>query len=381
MKVLIKRERIFIMKGIIKGLAVAAMAFLPLAASAQKNIDSAVNTFGANTGKYGIWNKVEDRDDGGAYCITYKFQLPKKEEKKIDFLRKAFYEDVSDAYDVFIKKAGDKTKSNKLIAYGDNLDKRLTLGWASGKDNTDKNYLFMWVNSKENADYRYVYGLEWEYIGNKVCGSVVKIYSRNPQKAKKEKITIVNDQVGVEADLEDLKSIASDMKDLGNSMKELKSLGKITKMFGGKLRSGNDVIEQKDGKMVIRSGKQNLVINADGSIDMDDGEGNKMSLDGNGNVTNMTKGTDSSDPVQEFGNLRAAYLNNIREGNVGNTTMLTGLANSILDLCKQKGQQMTASEKQLCIEGLKDMQEQTPDKFIKGIFGVAISELNKYSKK
>lgn len=381
MKVCIKRERNYIMKGFLKGFVVAAMAVMPLVSSAQKNIDSAVNTFGANTGKYGIWNKVEDRDDGGAYCITYKFQLPKKEEKKIDFLRKAFYEDVSDAYDVFIKKAGDKTKSNKLIAYGDNLDKRLTLGWTSGKDNTDKNYLFMWVNSKENADYRYVYGMEWQYIGNKVCGSVVKIYSRNPQKAKKEKITIVNDQVGVEADLEDLKSIASDMKDLGNSMKELKSLGKITKMFGGKLRSGNDVIEQKDGKMVIRSGKQNLVINADGSIDMDDGEGNKMSLDGNGNVTNMTKGTDSSDPVQEFGNLRAAYLNNIREGNVGNTTMLTGLANSILDLCKQKGQQMTASEKQLCIEGLKDMQEQTPDKFIKGIFGVAISELNKYSKK
>lgn len=369
------------MKGIIKGFVVAAMAVMPFMASAQKNIDSAVNTFGVNTVKYGIWNKVEDRDDGGAYCITYKFQLPKKEEKKIDFLRKAFYEDVSDAYDVYIKKAGDKSKAYKLIAYGDNLDKRLTLDGGAGKDNTDENYLFMWVNSKDKADYRYVYGIEWQYIGNKVCGSVVKIYSKNPQKVKKEKITIVNGKVGDDADFDDLNSLAEDMKDLGKSMKELKSLGKITKMFGGKIQSGSNLIEQKDGKTVIRSGKQHLVINADGSIDMDDGEGNKMSLDGDGNITNMTKGTDSSDPVQQFGNLRAAYLNNIREGNVGNTTLLTGLANSILDLCKQKGQQMTDAEKQLCIEGLKDMQEQTPDKFVKGIFGVAISELNKYSKK
>ena len=381
MKVCIKRERNFIMKGIFKGLVAVAMAVMPLVATAQKNIDNAVNTFGNNTGKYGIWNKVEDRDDGGAYCITYKFQLPKKEEKKIDFLHKAFYEDVSDAYDVFIKKAGDKTKGSKLIAYGDNLEKRLTVGGADGKDNTDKNYLFMWINCKENADYRFVYGMEWQYIGNKVCGSVVKIYSRNPQKAKKEKITVINGHVADDADLDDLNSLADDMKELGESMKELKSLGKLTKIFGGKIKSGDDVIEQKDGKTVIRSGKQHLIINADGSIDMDDGEGNKMSLDENGNVTNMTKGTDSSDPVQQFGNLRAAYLNNIREGNVDNTTRLTGLANSILDLCKQKGQQMTAAERQLCIEGLKDMQEQTPDKFIKGIFGVAITELNKYSKK
>lgn len=369
------------MKKIICRLLLITLSVVPFTAAAQKNIEHAVNTFGENTGKYGIWNKVEDMDDGGAYCITYKFQLPKKEEKKIDFLRKAFYEDVSDAYDVFIKKSGDNTKSNKLISYGDNLDKRMALGWGAGNGNTDKNYLFMWVESKEKADYRYVYGMEWQYIGDKVCGSVVKIYSRDPQKVKKEKVTIINGRIGDEADLDDFNSFANDMKDLGESMKELKSLGKLTKMFGGKISSGNDVIEQKDGKTVIRSGNQYLVINADGSIDMDDGEGNKMSLDGEGNVTGITQGNASSDPVQQFSNLRAAYLNNIRNGNVDNTTLLTGLANSILDLCKQKGQKMTEAEKQLCTEGLKDMQEQTPDKFIKGIFGVAIGELNKDSKK
>lgn len=126
-----------------------------------------------------------------------------------------------------------------------------------------------------------------------------------------------------------------------------------------------------------------MEINEDGSLYMDDGEGNTMSLDSNGNVTNMNRETTSTndDPIQQFANLRAAYLNNVREGNIDNTTLLTGLANSILELCKTKGQQMTTDEKQLCTDGLKDMQEQTPDKFIKGIFGVAISELNKFSKK
>ena len=34
----------------------------------------------------------------------------------------------------------------------------------------------------------------------------------------------------------------------------------------------------------------------------------------------------------------------------------------------------------LCAEGLKEMQQVTSDKFVKGIFGVAISVLNKYGE-
>ena len=64
----------------------------------------------------------------------------------------------------------------------------------------------------------------------------------------------------------------------------------------------------------------------------------------------------------------------------GASTVLTGLANSILDLCKKKSAQMSLAEKQLCAEGLKEMQQVTSDKFVKGIFGVAISVLNKYGE-
>ena len=363
------------MKRFFNTLALTALAIVPIAATAQKNISGAIDTFGSDTGKYGIWNKVEENDNGGAYCTTYKFKLPKKEEKKLDFIRKAFYEDMPEAYDVFIKKAKEGSKANKLIAYGDRLDKRISLGWGSSNDNMDKNYLFMFVHSKDNANYRYVYGMEWQYKGKNVEGSVMKIYSRDPKKAKRNTLTIRNGNSD-DNDLDNAKSLAKDLK-------EIKSLGKLTKIFGGKLKSGNDVIEQKNGKTVLKSGKKYMEINEDGSIYMDDGEGNTMSLDSNGNVTNMNRETTSTndDPIQQFANLRAAYLNNVREGNIDNTTLLTGLANSILELCKTKGQQMTTDEKQLCTDGLKDMQEQTPDKFIKGIFGVAISELNKFSKK
>ncbi len=371
------------MKHILKGLALATLALMPLAAAAQKNISSAIDAFGANIGKYGIWNKVEEKDGGGAYCTTCMFKLPKKEEKKLDFIRKAFYEDVSEAYDVFIKKAGDKKKANMLVAYGDRLDKRLSLGWGAANYNADRNYLYMFVHSNDNADYRYVYGIEWQYKGKNVEGSVVKIYSRDPKKARAaydSSVAILNGTYNIN-DSDVMKELSDDMKELGDDMKELKSLGKHTRIFGGKIKSGSDMIEQKSGKTIIKSGKQCLVINSDGSIDLDDGEGNTMSLDGKGNITGMEQEEASSDPIQQFGNLRAAYMNNLREGSTDNTTLLTGLANSILDLCKKKGQQMSSAERQLCTEGLKEMQDKTTDKFIKGIFGVAVNELNKYSQK
>ena len=42
---------------------------------------------------------------------------------------------------------------------------------------------------------------------------------------------------------------------------------------------------------------------------------------------------------------------------------------------------MSVAEKQLCVEGLKEMQQDTPDKFIKGIFEVAVGVLNNNAEK
>lgn len=358
------------MKKISRALFVAALAMVSLAASAQEHISKAIDTFGGNTAKYGIWNKTEDNGEKGAYSVIYKFKLPKKDDKKLDFLRKAFYEDVSSAYDVFKKNADDTSKSNRLIAYGDDLDKQLKLGWPTYK--SGRNYLFMFVDDKNKPDYRYVYGLEWYKAGKNVEGRVVKIYSMNPQKT-------------AEKGMKNFDKFLKDFdisKEMGSTFKMPSFMGDDIKIDKNGLTMNNGTLEMDNGKTIMKSGKKSVVIERDGTVKMDDGTGNIVVVDSKGNVVSQEgENIMNNDPIQQFGNLRAAYMNNLREGNIDNTTLLTGLANSILDLCKKKGQQMTSAEKQLCTEGLKEMQEKTQDKFIKGIFGVAISEVNKYSQK
>lgn len=370
------------MKRILRGMVLAAMAAVPLGVAAQKNISNAVSEFGSNTGKYGIWHKTTDDDPKGSSCTVYEFRLPKKQEKKLDALKKAFYEDVSEAYDVFIKKAGDNLKANKLIAYGDDLDKKITLGWGPGSSNKDKNYLYLFVADKKDPDYRNVYGLEWAYAGKNVEGSVVKIYSLDPQKAKAAKKAFGNLDNFMSGFGDSFKKDFDMSGKVGKKFKMPDFMGDDIQLDGNGLRINNGTMEMNNGKTIIRSGKKTVVIAPDGTVNLDDGAGNTMTVDNNGNLLSQDGAAISNgDPIQQFANLRAAYMNNLREGNIDNTTLLTGLANSILDLCKEKGQQMTSAEKQLCVDGLTDMQQQTPDKFIKGIFGVAISELNKYTKK
>ena len=391
------------MKRILKTIIVVAVALLPFGAAAQKKIANAIKVFGAGEGKYGVWSQSNEKSPMGAYSAVYQFRLPKKEEKKLDFLEKAFYQDASEAYDVFVKKAYDTSKSNRLIVYGANLEKSMSLGWPDHK--SGRNYLFMFVRSKADANFRYVYGLEWHYKGKNVEGYVVKIYSLDPKKVKQDKSLLPNsDKAYHQSVADDLASLQDDLEDLKelaklNNLKSLKNVTKMAKSLAGKVQDSDDAvvldgavldsidfdgIDFDGDKTILSSGKQRLVINGDGSMWMDDGEGNTMQLDGKGNVTSMTKARakENQDPIQQFANMRVAYLNNLRMvKGYGVNTPLTGLANSILDLCKTKGRQMSTAERQLCVEGLKELQEATPDKFIKGIFGVAMDRLNSFPKK
>ena len=228
----------------------------------------------------------------------------------------------------------------------------------------------------------------------------MKIYSLDPKKVKQDKSLLPNsDKAYHQSAADDLASLQDDLEDLKelaklNNLKSLKNVTKMAKSLAGKVQDSDDAvvldsidfdgIDFDGDKTILSSGKQRLVINGDGSMWMDDGEGNTMQLDGNGNVTSMTKARakENQDPIQQFANMRVAYLNNLRMvKGYGVNTPLTGLANSILDLCKTKGRQMSTAERQLCVEGLKELQEATPDKFIKGIFGVAMDRLNSFPKK
>lgn len=363
------------MKQILKTIFVAAAALLPLAAAAQKNIANAIKVFGAGEGKYGVWSQSNEKSPKGAYSTVYQFRLPKKEEKKLDFLEKAFYQDASEAYDVFVKKAYDTSKSNRLIVYGANLEKSMSLGWPTYK--SGRNYLFMFFASKEKPDYRYVYGLEWHEKGKNVEGTVVEIFSLDPKKVKRDKSLLTYGGIAdYQSALKDLDSAAVEL----NGLKQLEVLTDMSKKLKGKALNGY-IFDNGGKKTALLSDTQSVIVCGDGSILIDDGEGNTMKLDEDGNVTGMGKSAKNTDPVQQFGNLRVAYLNNLRmvKGD-GASTVLTGLANSILDLCKKKGAQLSLAEKQLCAEGLKEMQQVTSDKFVKGIFGVAISVLDKYGE-
>ena len=363
------------MKRILKTIVVVAVALLPFGAAAQKNIANAIKVFGAGEGKYGVWSQSNEKSPKGAYSTVYQFRLPKKEEKKLDFLEKTFYQDASEAYDVFVKKAYDTSKSNRLIVYGANLEKSMSLGWPTYK--SGRNYLFMFFASKEKPDYRYVYGLEWHEKGKNVEGTVVEIFSLDPKKVKRDKSLLTYGGIAdYQSALKDLDSAAVELNDL----KQLKALAEMSKKLRGKGLNGY-IFDNGGKKTELLTDKQSVIVRGDGSILIDDGEGNTMELDEDGNVTGMGKSAKNTDPIQQFGNLRVAYLKNLRmvKGD-GASTVLTGLANSILDLCKKKGAQMSLAEKQLCAEGLKEMQQVTSDKFVKGIFGVAINVLNKYGE-
>ena len=198
------------MKRILKTIVVAGAALLPLAAAAQKNIANAIKVFGAGEGKYGVWSQSNEKSPKGAYSTVYQFRLPKKEEKKLDFLEKAFYQDASEAYDVFVKKANDTSKSNKLIVYGANLEKSMSLGWPTYK--SGRNYLFMFFASKEKPDYRYVYGLEWHEKGKNVEGTVVEIFSLDPKKVKRDKSLLTYGGIAdYQSALKDLDSAAVEL--------------------------------------------------------------------------------------------------------------------------------------------------------------------------
>ena len=338
MKTFTKKKGI-IMNGLRNTLTVLSVMVLPMVAIAQENINKAIENFGTDVSRNGIKMTSVEKDNTKAYVNTYKFSLPKKNADKINPLKKAFYQDASDAYEVFTKDEMDKSKKNMRIAYGDKLEKTINVGWPYVK--TGKNCMVMLFNDKEDDKYRYAYMLEWEKSGKKLEGTVMKIYSLNPKKLKSVK----------------KKTFDGTYLLIGDSLKTstLNELG----------------FERNGDRVVLKSDGGTIVVGKDG-VYMDDGQGNTTVV-GDGIKSYSTDV--AADPITKFSNLRASYMSNIREGNIDNTTLLTGLANYILKFCKTYGKQMSADERQLCIEGLQEMQEQTPDKYIKGIFGLAIKSM------
>lgn len=325
---------------------VAALAMLlPVAAAAQENISKAIDEFGADVSRNGIKMSRLEKDTTKAYARTYKFVIPKKNEDRLVAIKKAFYRDAADAYEVFTKDETEQSKKNMRIAYGDNLEKSFTIGWPF--DKAGKNYMFMLFDDKDDLSYRYVFGLEWEKAGKNIEGTVMKIYSLNPKKVS-----------NVKNKRQLRKSTFAKTYSLLDDSLKYQSLAGIA-------------IDEDDDRVVLKSEGGTIIVCKDG-VYVDDGKG-KTTVIGDGVKAFSNEIAD--DPITKFNNLRASYMNNIREGNINNTTLLTGLANYMLKFCKTYGKKMSADERQLCVEGLQEMQERTPDKYIKGIFELSIKSM------
>ncbi len=357
------------MKKLITIAMTTAMALSASCAMAQENVKEELEKFVSQISENHISYSKSQTNSSNDFYGEYSFTLTKKERKNFETVKKAFYKDLSDAYSVFRKEAGDKTKKNILIGYGETLNENLRIGWPM--NDSDDNILFLFFNDKDDESYRTVYGMVWREKGSKTEGKMYKIRSQNPMKSKKNKLfssspkVKVNKEKTLVQNVDGLKIVTGPNGTVvtGKDGKEIYSSSTITKTTpGGKIQS------------TISLGDETVTIMKDGKVIITDKNGDISPLT---NGYSVTTNSYTTDPIQKFSNMRAAYLENLKEGNIDNTSILTGLANSILSFCKDNGSKMNEDERILCLKGLQEMQDSTPDDYIKGIFSLAVKAINK----
>ena len=85
------------------------------------------------------------------------------------------------------------------------------------------------------------------------------------------------------------------------------------------------------------------------------------------------------DFMLQFGNLRVAFLNAIKDAEA--KTLQTGLVVKIVRLCKENGKLLTANERNTCVNSLNEMsttlRKTNPDSFMEGMLNEARNVLAK----
>lgn len=81
------------------------------------------------------------------------------------------------------------------------------------------------------------------------------------------------------------------------------------------------------------------------------------------------------DFLQMFGNLNVAYKKNIPFV-FSNETLLIGLANKILEICRKYNSLLSKNEKEICTGSLKELKKMTDNKYLSGLLTEAIVSLN-----
>lgn len=308
----------------LKAITVAvALAITPLTMTAQENLRASFKQFlndksvkeNVETNAY-IEND-EKTDKPLSYYYRHSFSLPMSSRKQLNAVLEAFRKDVGKAYTVYQRgqRKGYKGNSSETLspfvnlAYGKNLEKRMSYGV-----HPDRNYNIMLVRDSQDSLCRYAYAVVWyvDSATNKLCGTLDEMYGKDPRKVEKPTF----------------------------GLGSLPSSG-LNSMPNASNMTNEDLLNLYNLYKMSKGGDEDTINN---SIDF----------------------------LKRFGNLRAAYKKNLREGGVDDTMLNTGLVNTIVELCKKHGKILSTAEQDLCVNELKELQRITDDKYLKQLLGVSI---------
>lgn len=304
------------------------MAFVLLqaiAASAQQALETCVNKLLATDNVDIIMRNSSNADlpDGTmSYCKFTEFTIPAKKKSILQSIERAVKTDQAKAYSVYVKRQGDNTRTMKqAYDYGANNEHSVTLG-----TNPSHNYYGMCFADPNDSIRRHAYCFVWFKESNKFHCYYYHIYGVKPSEFA------------------------------AYSGSKARKAGRN----GSRVRTNS----YSDGTVVVT-----------------------QTYDSDGNVRSVTTSPQASvdevktdlDFMLQFGNLRAAFLDAIKDADA--KTLQTGIVVKLVRLCKEKGKLLSNNEKKTCVNSILEMEnvlrKTNADSFMAGMLQEAkVSILN-----
>lgn len=295
-------------------------------ATAQKNVEREMKALIDDASVTKVQSENYDYPDDAApstFCHYTALQLTKKQANKLDKLKESFLKDSNNGYNyTYMTPQMPATATN--LVYGPDLE--YNVQFFSHKNH---NYLLLLVNDKNKEEKRYAYAIAWyEYAGGIRC-MLYTIYGDKPKKESNKKspyLTAYQDAL-------------KKLNDYNTSMTTTTT---------------TTIVDGKDVTVVTN---------------------------GNNAVPTYTAPTNDIEFMTQFGNLRVAFLDAIKDSE--KKSLQTGIAIKILELCKNHKKVLNNNKEEInaCASALVDMMNITTntnkDKFLSGTLNAAYNSLQR----
>ena len=314
------------------------MAFVLLqttVASAQEGIENFVKKIQFEEGVAVLTksDKTIDCPDGGvSYCKFIEFVIPDKRKSLLKDAEKTLTFSQSKAYSTYIKKEGGNNSlapvSGHDILYGVNNEYKVTLG-----SNKTHNYYAQCFTDPNDSIRRHAYCFVWfKDAANYHC-YYYHIYGVKPAMFDVYKAGLAQNADG--------------------NVDDKSGRGAYTRTLS-------------NGKVVLTQTY--------------DSDGNLMHIESLPQVlSNRAEVNTDTDFMLQFGNLRAAFLDAIKEPEA--KTLPTGIVVKIVRLCKEHGKLLSENEKHTCVNSIVEMsntlKKTNADTFMDGMLQEAKNVLSK----